>query len=120
MCLFCFEGRGGEKGGSANFKAKHTEPFIPEYFLPVSSENQIVFLQDSADSVKFVNWRNLLPTQLTPAGLLQGTWQDPGMRPGDSLSAADLTSMTTAESPPRPSRTSKYETVPFIPTPRPR
>ena len=31
QCLFCFEfctaeGRGGEKGGNANFKTKHTEP----------------------------------------------------------------------------------------------
>ena len=38
--LFCFEictpeGRGGEKGGSANFETKHTEPFIPEYFISV-------------------------------------------------------------------------------------
>ena len=24
------EGTGGEKGGSANFRTKHTEPFIPE------------------------------------------------------------------------------------------
>ena len=40
QCLFRFEictpeGRGGEKGGSANFKTKHTEPFIPEYPAPV-------------------------------------------------------------------------------------
>ena len=40
LWLFCFEictpeGRGGEKGGSANFETKHTEPFIPEYFISV-------------------------------------------------------------------------------------
>ena len=39
-CMFCLEictpeGRGGEKGGSASFKTKHTEPFIPEYPSPV-------------------------------------------------------------------------------------
>ena len=35
QCLFCFEictakGRGGVKGGSANFKTKHTEPLTQE------------------------------------------------------------------------------------------
>ena len=35
LCMFCFEictpeGRGGEKGGSTNFKTKHTEPFTQE------------------------------------------------------------------------------------------
>ena len=35
LCVFCFEictpeVRGGEKGGSANFKTKRTEPFIQE------------------------------------------------------------------------------------------
>ena len=35
QCMFHFEicipeGRGGEKGGSANFKAKHTESLTPE------------------------------------------------------------------------------------------
>ena len=38
LCMLCFEictpeGRGGEKGGSVNFKAKHTEPLTQE--IPV-------------------------------------------------------------------------------------
>ena len=40
QCLFCSkycttEGRGGEKGGSANTKAKHTEPLTSELISPL-------------------------------------------------------------------------------------
>ena len=44
QCVFCFENytterRGGEKGGSANFKTKHPEPLTQEvppalYYTP--------------------------------------------------------------------------------------
>ena len=41
QCLFCVEtcsteGRGGEKGGSANSKIKHTEPLTQEIPQPVN------------------------------------------------------------------------------------
>ena len=65
LCLFCFEictpeGRGGEEGGIANFKSKHTEPFI---FLPVYKSRYLSrnfnLLTIKIPSVKIISYQQI-------------------------------------------------------------
>ena len=51
--VFCFEnctaeGRGGEKGGSANFNTKHAEPLVPEYPAQVQVIKPLSFIFGAA------------------------------------------------------------------------
>ena len=60
QCLFCFEnctpeGRGGGKGGSANFKTRQTEPFILEYPAPVYVNYNTIGGDETDTFLKLVN-----------------------------------------------------------------